>query len=290
MKRILITGKNSYVGTSLENWLLKEPEKYTIDTIDMKDESWKKHDFSQYDVVFHVAGIAHVSSDPKMEELYYKVNRDLTIETAKKAKLEGVKQFIFMSSMIVYGDSTSSKRVIDKNTKPLPSNFYGNSKLQAEEGIRALESDTFKIVVLRPPMIYGKGSKGNYPRLSKLAQKSPIFPDIKNVRSMLHIDNLCELLKLIIEYEDSGLFFPQNQEYVETSKLVKKIAEVHGKKMRLTKVFNPYIKLLFRLETVNKVFGNLVYDKSLSSYLNRNYIVRDFEESIVVTELEEELK
>ena len=113
MKKVLITGKDSYIGISLEQWLMKEPDNYQVDTVDMKDESWKEKDFSEYDTVFHVAGIAHVSSDPKMEELYYKVNRDLTIETAKKAKAEGVKQFIFMSSIIVYGDSSSNKRIIN---------------------------------------------------------------------------------------------------------------------------------------------------------------------------------
>src|SRR5690554_1264333 len=264
MKRVLITGKNSYIGTSLENWLMREPDKYKVDTVDMKDGSWKEKDFSSYDVVFHVAGIAHVSSDPKMEDLYYKVNRDLTIEAAKKAKAEGVKQFIFMSSIIVYGDSSSSKRVIDRNTIPTPSNFYGNSKLQAEEGIKGLKSDDFNIVILRPPMIYGKGSKGNYPKLAKVAQKSPVFPDIDNERSMLHIDNLCEFIKLIIDNEESGLFFPQNKEYVKTSEMVRLIAEVYGKKILLTKAFNPILKLMFGIGVVNKVFGNLVYEKSMS--------------------------
>ena len=284
MKRVLITGKNSYIGTSLENWLMREPDKYKVDTVDMKDGSWKEKDFSQYDVVFHVAGIAHVSSDPKMEDLYYKVNRDLTIETAEKAKAEGVKQFIFMSSIIVYGDSSSSKRVIDKNTVPTPSNFYGNSKLQAEEGIRPLEDDNFKIVILRPPMIYGKGSKGNYPRLAKLARKVPVFPDIDNQRSMLHIDNLCEFIKLMIDNKESGLFFPQNKEYVKTSEMVRLIANVHGKKIRLTKVFNPFIKLMYRIGTVNKVFGNMVYDKSMSEYDKGNYQLKDLRESILRTE------
>src|SRR6056297_2768731 len=123
MIRVLITGKNSYIGTSLEKWLMREPDKYKVDTVDMKDGSWKEKDFSGYDVVFHVAGIAHVSSDPKMEDMYYKVNRDLAIETAEKTKSDGVMQFIFMSSIIVYGNSSSSKRVIDKNTVPTPSNF-----------------------------------------------------------------------------------------------------------------------------------------------------------------------
>lgn len=285
MKRVLITGKNSYIGTSLENWLMREPEQYKVDTVDMKDGSWKEKDFSIYDVVFHVAGIAHVSSDSKMEDLYYKVNRDLTIETAEKANAEGVKQFIFMSSIIVYGDSSSSKRVIDTNTVPTPSNFYGNSKLKAEEGIKDLESDDFKIVMLRPPMIYGKGSKGNYPKLANMAKKIPIFPDIDNERSMLHIDNLCEFIRVMMEHEESGLYFPQNKEYVNTSEMVKTIAEVHGKKIWMISWMNWLIRMMFGIGIVNKVFGNLVYEKSMSDYDNANYRIRDFKESIEFTEV-----
>lgn len=282
MKKILIAGVNSYIGTSFEKWLLKEPNRYKVDMIDMRDEKWKENNFSNYDVVFHVAGIAHVSSDPKMEDLYYKVNRDLAIETAKKAKEEGVKQFIFMSSIIVYGDSSNS--VINRNTVPAPRNFYGKSKLQAEEGIRRLASDEFKIVIVRAPMVYGKGSKGNYPRLSKIAQKIPIFPDVVNKRSLLHIDNLCEFIKVMIDNEEALLFFPQNKEYVKTSEMVKTIAEIHGKKIWMTKLFNPLIRLTFGVTVVNKVFGNLVYDQSMSYYYKANYQIRDFRESIEMTE------
>jgi UDP-glucose 4-epimerase len=284
MKRILITGKDSYIGTSLENWLGKNPDKYIVNTVDMKESSWKENDFSEYDAVLHVAGIAHVSSDPKMENVYYKVNRDLTIETAKKAKAEGVRQFIFMSSIIVYGDSSSVKRVIDRETVPTPSNFYGNSKLQAEKGIAGLESDEFKIVILRPPMIYGKGSKGNYPRLAKMAKKIPVFPDIDNERSMLHIDNLCEFIRLMIEDEASGLFFPQNEEYVKTSELVVLIAGAHGKKVKLVRAFNSLLRMLgLRVGLINKVFGNLVYEKSMSEY-KHDYQIRNLHESIELTE------
>lgn len=286
MKKILITGKNSYVGNSLEKWLGNNPDNYLIDSISLRNDSWKEKDFSKYDVVFHVAGIAHVSSDPKMEEMYYKVNRDLTIETAEKAKAEGVKQFIFMSSIIVYGDGSSKTRVINKNTVPTPTNFYGNSKLQAEEGIKTLESDNFKVVILRPPMIYGKDSKGNYPKLAKVAQKLPFFPDIENERSMLHIDNLCEFIKVMIDQEETGMFFPQNVEYVKTSELVKTIAQVHGKKIWMVRLFNPTVKLLFGIGVVNKVFGNLVYEKSMSDYYKVNYRIRSFRESIELTELE----
>ena len=284
MKKILITGVNSYIGTSLGMWLGKYPDKYSIDSISLRDASWKLRDFSIYNTVFHVAGIAHVSSDPKMKDLYYKTNRDLTIETAKKAKAEGVKQFIFMSSIIVYGDSSSSKRVIDKVTVPTPSNFYGNSKLQAEKGIKPLESDDFKIIILRPPMIYGKGSKGNYPKLSKAAQILPFFPDIDNQRSMLHIDNLCEFIRVMIDNEENGLFFPQNSDYVKTSEMVRLIAEVHGKKIRLVKLFNPVIKLLgLKSGIINKIFGNLVYEESMSRY-KVDYRIRGLRDSIVATE------
>ena len=283
MKSILITGKDSYIGTSLENWLNKE-DMYKVDTIDMIDESWKEKDFSTYDIVFHVAGIAHVSADPKMEELYYKVNRDLAIETANKAKAEGVRQFIFMSSIIVYGDSSSSEKIINIDTPPSPSNFYGDSKLQAEEGLKKLESEEFKIAVLRPPMIYGKGSKGNYPRLASFAKRSPIFPNIENQRSMLHIDNLCEFIKLMIDNEESGLFFPQNKEYVSTSEMVKTIAEVHGRKIRMTKIFNPVLKRMFGFDVVNKAFGNLVYEMDMSEYGKGEYRVRGFRETIELTE------
>ena len=286
MKKVLITGKDSYIGISLEQWLMREPDNYKVDTVDMKDESWKEKDFSEYDTVFHVAGIAHVSSDPKMEALYYKINRDLTIETAKKAKAEGVKQFIFMSSIIVYGDSSSNKRIINRDTIPTPSNFYGNSKLQAEEGIKQLESDEFRVVVLRPPMIYGKDSKGNYPVLAKFAKKIPMFPNIDNERSMLHIDNLCEFIKVMIDYEESGLYFPQNQDYVKTSEMVRMIAEVHKKRIKMTKIFNPVLRLAFGVGIVKKVFGNLVYEQSMSNYDKANYQVRSFKESIELTELE----
>lgn len=289
MKKILITGKDSYIGTSVEQWLRQWPEDYLVQTIDMLGDEWKNTSFGGFDVVFHVAGIAHVSTDPKLEELYYEVNRDLTIETAVKAKIEGVKQFIFMSSIIIYGDSgaVNCERVITRDKIPQPSNFYGNSKLQAEQGIIPLQSERFNIVILRPPMIYGKNSKGNYTKLAKMACKLPFFPDIDNQRSMLHIDNLCEFIRLMIKNEEHGVFFPQNTEYVKTSEMVKLIAKAHGRKIGLTRAFNPVLKLMGRrVGAVNKVFGNLVYDQSMSNYKD-NYRINSLEQSILATEVME---
>ncbi|MDN3425673.1 NAD-dependent epimerase/dehydratase family protein [Microbacterium sp. APC 3898] len=286
-KRILITGQGSYVGTNFIEWISQWPEMYEVEELSVRGEDWKKKDFSSYDSILHVAGIAHVSTDPKMEEQYYKVNRDLTIEVAEYAKRNDVKQFIFMSSIIVYGDSNSDKTVIDRNTVPKPSNFYGNSKLQAEEGLKLLESKDFKVAVVRPPMIYGKNSKGNYPKLAKAAKILPVFPDYENQRSMLHIDNLNEFLRLMVENEERGIFFPQNKEYVKTTEMVRIIAGVHGRKIMFTKIFNSFLKLLVgKLKVVNKVFGNFVYEKNMSEY-KKNYEIRKFNESIKVTESRE---
>lgn len=283
-KRILVTGKNSYIGTSFIKWISQWPDQYEVESISVKGDEWKNHNFSKYDSILHVAGIAHVSADPKKEHLYYKVNRDLAIEVAKKAKNCGVKQFVFMSSIIVYGDSSLEKKVIDKNTIPKPSNFYGKSKLQAEEGIKTLEDEHFKIVIIRSPMIYGKGSKGNYPKLAKAARILPLFPDIDNKRSMLYIDNLCEFIRLMIDNEEEGFFFPQNGEYVKTSELVKLIAEVHGKNIRLVKLFNPFVRFAGKkFNLINKVFGNLIYDQCLSDYKVK-YQIRDLIESVYLTE------
>ena len=284
MKKVLITGINSYVGKSVKKWLDKYPNIYSVHTISLKNDSWKEKNLSQYDVVLHVAGIAHVSSDPKLEDLYYKVNRDLTVDIAKKAKAEGVKQFIFMSSIIIYGNSDINNGVIDQATVPVPSNFYGNSKLQAEKSIIPLENDNFKIVILRPPMIYGKGSKGNYPKLANLARRTPFFPNFKNKRSMLHIDNLCEFIRLMINNKESGIFFPQNNEYVQTSELVRLIAETYGKKVMLIKIFNPILSVINqRIGVFNKIFGDLVYSMELSNY-KQDYRVYSLSESILVTE------
>lgn len=279
MKKILITGANSYIGTSLENWLAKEPDRYKVDTVDMKGDTWKEKDFSSFDVVFHVAGIAHIKETKKNQDLYYKVNRDLAFETAKKAKEKGVKQFIFLSSMSVYGVENG---VIDENTPLKPYSNYGKSKLQAEELIEDLIDDSFKIATLRPPMLYGKGCKGNYSRLANLIGRTPIFPDIDNNRSMIFIDNLSEFVKLLIDDCSSGLFFPQNAEYVKINEMVRLIAEVQGKKIWMTKLFNPLLRLL-KVSTLNKVFGNLVYEKRMSMY-KKNYIVYSFNESIFLTE------
>ncbi len=293
MKNILITGANSYIGTSVEDYINKNyPHEYKIDTVDMIDSSWREKDFSAYDTVFHVAGMAHSDVGGASEEtraLYYKVNTELTVETAKKAKAEGVRQFVFMSSAIVYGDSApiGKSKVITADTQPMPANFYGDSKLQAERGILSLCDDSFAVAVLRPPMIYGKGSKGNYPTLAGLARKLPIFPNVKNERSMLYVENLCEFVRLMIKNGESGIFHPQNAEYSNTAELVRMIAAAHGKKPILVKGFGWALKIMSHATgLVNKAFGSLSYDMAISEY-KEEYVLVSLAESIERTEKNE---
>lgn len=283
VKRVLITGKDSYIGDSVAQWLAKYPDRYATNAIDMRDDSWREHDFSQYDGVLHVAAIAHDRSRRATEDLYYRVNRDLATATAEKAKTEGVRQFIFMSSILVYG-SRGFSQVINEDTPPNPGSVYGESKLQAEEGIRRLESDRFRVVIVRSPMVYGLGCKGNYSRLAKLARLLPVFPDFDNQRSMIHIDNLCEFIKFMIDNDESGLFFPQNREYVKTSEMVRLIAEAAGRNIRLIRAFNPVIQVLGpRVPVLGKVFGSLVYEMGMSEYI-QDYRIRSLRESILHTE------
>ncbi|MFE3976622.1 MULTISPECIES: NAD-dependent epimerase/dehydratase family protein [unclassified Peribacillus] len=280
-KKILITGKGSYIGSNLIKWLNQWPDNYDVEELAVKTEEWKQINFEQYDAVLHMAGIAHVSADPKLEQLYLKVNRDLAIEVAKKAKKENVKQFIFMSSMIIYGEDAKigENKIITKDTKPNPLDFYGRSKLEADLTIQELMDENFKTVIVRTPMVYGPNCKGNFPKLIKLAQISPIFPKINNERSMIFIENLCEFLKLILDGEKEGIFFPQNKEYGVTKDIIDVMTRSFGKKVYFISLFNPVLKLLSKkVNLINKVLGNKIYDKSISPEMN--YCVVDFESSI----------
>ena len=270
MKRILITGANSYIGTSFEEYM-KEYDDYQIETLDMKNPEWRNHDFSIYDTVFHVAGIAHADVGHVSEEvrkLYYKVNTELTLETAIQAKKSGVRQFIYMSSIIVYGESAplGKKKMITSETTPEPANFYGDSKLQADIKLQEMNDDNFRVCILRPPMIYGPGCKGNYQMLSKMAKRLPIFPDIRNERSMLYIGNLCDFIKECIDEQKGGIYFPQNSEYISTSRLVLEIAKANNRTIHLTKALNPIVYIASKIPgkiggMCNKAFGNMTYEK-----------------------------
>lgn len=298
-KKVLITGAGSYIGEAFQTYATEHYPALKVDAVDMIDGSWREKNFSSYDIIYHVAGIAHAdvgNVDEATKAKYYAVNTDLAVEVCEKAKAEGVKKFVFMSSMIVYGDSApyGKSKVVDEHTVPFAANFYGDSKLQADAAVRELADDSFHVFVLRPPMIYGKGSKGNYPTLAKFAKKLPVFPNVDNERSMLHIDNLCEFLCQIMMVkevkENAIVLIPQNGEWTKTSEMVKEIGEVTGKKVRLIGgIMKPAVLLGGKVPgkiggLVNKAFGNSTYAHEMSIYEGIVYQTTSLKESIQKTE------
>jgi nucleoside-diphosphate-sugar epimerase len=284
---ILITGEKSYVGTSLKRWLNQWADIYSVDSISLRNDNWKEKDFSVYDVLIHLVATVHKKENPEIKNEYYRINTDLTKEVALKAKHSGIKQFVFMSSISVYGvvGEVGKDIFITKDTPCTPNSLYGKSKLEAENELKKLDDKDYRVAIIRAPMIYGPGCPGNYIRLKKYIMKFPVFPLINNQRSMLFIDNLSEFIRLLIENGDSGVFFPQNNSYVNIGKLVKLIADENKKKIYFSIALSIGVKLFKkRFPVVNKIFGNLVFDSELSLYKDLDYCTVDLKESIKITE------
>lgn len=283
MKKVLILGKGSYIGESIKGWLEQYATKYLVEIVSTKNYEWKQADFSQYHTVVDLAGIAHINRiTSDMKELFYTVNRDLTIELGEYAKEHGVKFFVYFSSMNVYGDYCDN---IDNRDKVNPSSFYGDSKLQGDIGLRKLEDENFVVASLRPPFVYGKGCSGNYNTISSIAKKIPVFPEFNNKKSMIYIDNLCEFVRLLIDNPEGGVFTPQNKELVSTSELVRQIALQSNNKVHFTKLFNWVIIIGNKLtRKIRRAFANDCYMQKLSNYYDYKYCIVDFEESIKRTE------
>lgn len=275
--RVLITGQDSYIGSMFCEYTTEYYD--AVDTIDMRTDDWRNYDFSRYDAVVHVAALVHKQEKAYTKQQYFEVNTKLAYDVAKKAKRDGVSRFVFLSTMSVYGVVNG---VITKDTKCDPFNDYGKSKLQAEIMLTDICDESFAVSILRPPIVYGKGCKGNYNELAHFAKKMPFFPNYKSQRSMIYIDNLCEIIRLCIDNKLSGVFCPQDSEYINTSHMVQLVAMANGRKIRLTKFFNPLITLALKMKIsiVQKVFGSLVYDTDLCP----KYEKVDFETAVYKTE------
>ena len=281
--RILIIGKNSYIGKNLKKWLEKYPEQYEVDSISVRNREWVKKDFSVYDVLINLAGVAHINNITQdMKEHFYEINRDLAVELGTKAKEERVKHFIQFSSMNVYGDYCDNVR--DRENVN-PTSFYGDSKLQGDIALQRLADAEFCVALIRPPFVYGKECSGNYRLISKIANRIPVFVDYPNQKSMIYIDNLCEFIRLIIDDRLGGCFTPQNRELISTTELVRMIARQNNHTLYFTRFFNPVIKVGLKMtKIVRKGFADDYYSLQLSDYYDFDYCVVNLEESIKRTE------
>lgn len=281
--KLLILGKNSYVGVSVKNYIERHHSDMSITMASSRDGVWKNLDFAKYDAVYNVSGLCHADSKHGTPEQYMSINGQLPIDMGQKAKNDGCKLFINMSSSIIYGNMSfiGEDKTMDRDTAPAPVNVYGESKLFAEKGLLKLEGQNFSVALIRAPLIYGENSTGNFPLLVKFARKSPIFPDIKNQQSMIYIDNLCELIYLIVKHQKGGIYLPQDPDIKCTSLLVKDMARLCNHRIVMTKIFNPILKILGkRIYYIDKALGNTAYTKEASNYFDYEYQIIDYEEAL----------
>lgn len=262
MKKILVIGVNSYIGNNFYQYVSTYyKESISVELISGSNGEWQNVEFSNYDIVLHLSAIVHQKESPKIIDIYDKVNHIMAVDIANKAKNSGVKQFIFMSSAAVYGDGVT---YITKDTVPNPTTYYGKSKLAAEEEIIKLQTKEFRVAILRPPMVYGEGCKGNYAKLVKLARYTPVFPRIHNKRSMIHILILVKFIIKIIKDENGGYYHPQDKKYVDTCEMIVEIRKEIGKKTYLIGGFDLSIHFLSKyISSINKMFTDFYYDTHL---------------------------
>lgn len=280
--KILVIGKNGFISTSFQTYMKKYPE-IQVDAISARGDKWKGYDFHGYDAVYNTTGLAHDDARMGTDAQFMALNRDLPEALAKKAKAEGVKTFINMSSIIVYGDMSElgSKELITARTIPEPSGIYGKSKLAGEKALKALSDEKFHIAIIRSPLVYSENAVDNFLKLTNYARKGFVFPKIKNARSMIYSDNLCELVRLIAVNNGDGMYYPQQDKHICTSKLVQDVAAVSGHRMVLTKLFNPILFVMSKkMMFVRKVFGSLAYDMETSNCFDGKYQVVSYDESI----------
>lgn len=285
MKRVMLVGIGGYIGGKFTEYIHKYYPDWQVDAVDSMNGVWKDADFHGYDAVYNVSGLAHANARQGSEEQYYAVNGQLPIDVAYKAKCENVPLFIQMSSQIVYGDMSELglEKIITAETIPSEPTIYGKSKMMAERGLQALVDDTFQVAIIRPPLIYSEYARDNFPRLMNFAKKMPVFPKLENKQSMVYVDNLCELVKLIIDNNQGGVYYPQQECYIETSKIVADIARAVGNKMWQTRIFNPALKLLAKCKKfsfIHKAFGSITYEMDMSNHFDGKYRVVSYEESV----------
>lgn len=284
VKRVLITGKNSYIGNAIEKWLMDKPQsEFIVEQLDVQSENWKQYDFSLYESIVHVAGIVH-RKDIIDAEIYRKVNTELPLEIAQIAKSQGVKQFVFLSTMAVYGIGKKLKEnTIDDGTPLNPTSLYAVSKYNAERLLSSLNDGCFNVVVVRPPNVYGKDCKGGYiSGFTRIVRILPIIPAAYgNVRqSMIYIDNLCEFIYLLIKHNSKGVYMPQDKFIPSANDLMLAISRGIGKRGYSSKVFGRIMQLFSFTSIVKKAYGGIAYSEQITDYFDGKYQVVEFIESI----------
>lgn len=264
---VLITGEGG-LSKRLREFL----EQYNIqaECMSLRRNLWKKRNFEKFNCVVHVAGV--IPKKKIQREEYYSVNRDLTLELANKVKASNIELFIYISSMAVYNVSPTTdtnKGLIYQETCCNPQSDYGKSKYEAEKGLLALENDTFKVAIIRAPSIYSEENIAYLSQYELLIRKFKLIPDVYTdcYRSSIYADNLCELIRLIICTNSSGLFFPDDGELNAVD-----YCTMIAPKRKKTRLFGMAVKIMLNKNPVIRgIYGQIAYDRGLTEAFNGEY-------------------
>lgn len=259
MTRILITGTDSFIGKNFR----KLSKFKNIEEISVRNASIDEIEFNKYDVVLHLAAIVH--QDNKIpENEYFRVNRDLCVNVAEKARLSGIKHFIFMSTIKVYGRFIPGSDPWKENSPCFPDDPYGKSKYEAEQELKKLESPGFNVSVIRTPVVYGPEVKANILRLIRLIDNYPVLPfgGVDNNRHFTYIENLTGYIDRIIETGISGTFLISDDKGISTTRLVKYLSEYLNRKILLVKLPKLFVRAGYLLlpEYIDRLFGSFYID------------------------------
>lgn len=255
MLKVLITGANSFIGTNF-----RIHSKFTdIDEISLIYSKPDDIDFGRYDVVLHLAAIVH-KSEKISEQEYYRVNRDLCLNVAELAKKAGVGQFVFLSTVKVYGKESLSSFLRNEDSECYPDDFYGKSKYAAEAGLNNLTDPDFTVSIIRTPLVYGEGVKANMMSLIRLVDSTPILPfaRMNNRRNFTFTENLVAYIDKIIEKRAPGIFIAMDQKALSTTELVNCISKYLGKRVYLFKLPELLLNLSRNILPTNyeRLFGS----------------------------------
>jgi len=263
MPRILITGANSFIGRSF----IRSSKFKIIEEVSLLQTTPPEIDFSRYDVILHLAAIVHQSRRIEKNE-YFRINRDLCIDIANKAKEAGVKQFIFLSTVKVYGEFGNRKEPWNERSHCNPTDYYGQSKLEAENRLTTIESPDFIVSIVRSPVVYGEGVKAKILSLVKLVERFPVLPlgKIKNLRNFTYVENMVAFIDRVIEKKVAGTFIVMDDTPLSTSEFVKQIADGLGRKRVFFKLPELIINLgkMLMPQYFERIYGSLLLDNQVT--------------------------
>lgn len=255
---ILITGSSGYIGST---FIKTYNSKYTFIPFSLQSDELENINFEKVDVVLHCAGLVHQKTSLDYSQ-YSDINVTYPLNLALLAKKYGVKQFVFISTIAVHGETFET---INELTPCIPTSSYGKSKLEAEKQLSSMHDSSFTVSIIRLPMVYGKNAHGNIASLIKLIKKTPLLPfgDISNCRSFIYIDNLCHWIDTIITKNKNGIFLISDNESFSTTKLIELIAQNLNKKIYLVNIpFFEFLLKVFIPSLHQKLFQNLTIDNS----------------------------